>query len=223
MGFGARLAGTQFTFLSTLGATRGAPHAQRLFLGNFHRYTMRVSARQRWSVLTNASKGLSHTAQYFGRQSANLMVAPGTADLSTRTTLPLYDHVTLHNSRLCFLSRHPGDLLRAGYCVQRGTALSPGRGGLHFRSVRKSGCGNAAAGKEQLIVRVIGTDPGCPFARMCAFVRTLPPPFFYLVRRRQTRGCSSCSLTTVAHKPNLVGEQATPSYSFRFSELSQPI
>jgi hypothetical protein len=44
MGFGARLAGTQFTFLSTLGATRGAPHGQRLFLGDFHGYTMRFSA-----------------------------------------------------------------------------------------------------------------------------------------------------------------------------------
>jgi competence transcription factor ComK len=30
-------------------------------------------------------------------------------------------------------------------------------------------------------------------------------------------------LTTVAHKPSIVIEQATSSYSFRFSELSQPI
>jgi len=31
------------------------------------------------------------------------------------------------------------------------------------------------------------------------------------------------SLTMLAHKPNILIEQATPSYSFRFSELSQPI
>jgi hypothetical protein len=30
-------------------------------------------------------------------------------------------------------------------------------------------------------------------------------------------------LTTVAPKPSIVIEQATSSYSFRFSELSQPI
>jgi len=30
-------------------------------------------------------------------------------------------------------------------------------------------------------------------------------------------------LTTLAHKPSIVAEQATSSYSFRFSELSQPI
>jgi hypothetical protein len=30
-------------------------------------------------------------------------------------------------------------------------------------------------------------------------------------------------LTTVAHKPSIVIEQATYSYSFRFPELSQPI
>ena len=37
------------------------------------------------------------------------------------------------------------------------------------------------------------------------------------------QSCSSGSLTTVAHKPSIVIEQATSSYSFRFSELSQPI
>ena len=30
-------------------------------------------------------------------------------------------------------------------------------------------------------------------------------------------------LTTLTHKPSIVIEQATSSYSFRFSELSQPI
>jgi len=30
-------------------------------------------------------------------------------------------------------------------------------------------------------------------------------------------------LTSVAHKPSIVGEQATSSYSFRFPELSQTI
>jgi hypothetical protein len=35
--------------------------------------------------------------------------------------------------------------------------------------------------------------------------------------------CSSDRLTTVAYEPNIVSEQATSSYSFRSSELSQPI
>jgi hypothetical protein len=30
-------------------------------------------------------------------------------------------------------------------------------------------------------------------------------------------------LTTVAHKPRITVEQGMPSYSFRFTELSQPI
>jgi hypothetical protein len=34
---------------------------------------------------------------------------------------------------------------------------------------------------------------------------------------------SSGSLTMVAYKPSIIGEQATSSYSFRFPELSQPI
>jgi hypothetical protein len=31
------------------------------------------------------------------------------------------------------------------------------------------------------------------------------------------------SLTTVAHKPSIISERVTSSYSFRFPELSQPI
>jgi len=34
---------------------------------------------------------------------------------------------------------------------------------------------------------------------------------------------ASRSLTTIAQKPSIVVEQASSSYSFRFSELSQPI
>jgi len=55
------------------------------------------------------------------------------------------------------------------------------------------------------------------------------------IKKRDGRGfCQPCAtnrappkhygmLTTLAHKPSIVIEQATSSYSFRFSELSQPI
>jgi hypothetical protein len=52
------------------------------------------------------------------------------------------------------------------------------------------------------------------------------PSFPYLVRlpsdQREFADLSR-SLTMVAQKPSIVIEQATSSYSFRFSELSQPI
>jgi len=41
--------------------------------------------------------------------------------------------------------------------------------------------------------------------------------------RQQIVIYSSHRLTTAAHKPSVVIEQATSSYSFRFPELSQPI
>jgi hypothetical protein len=65
---------------------------------------------------------------------------------------------------------------------------------------------------------------------MSAYVATFgpsrPPQFFLFGVRRSTPAIpsySSRSLTMVAYKPSITIERATSSYSFRFSELSQPI
>src|ERR1700741_4304016 len=63
------LASSKLTFLSRLGATRGAPHRQRLFVSDFHGYRIHVQLGTRCSIVTSESRhaytldrGVSHFA-----------------------------------------------------------------------------------------------------------------------------------------------------------------
>jgi hypothetical protein len=56
MGLGTGLSGTEFTFLSGLGATSGAAHRQGLLLGDFHNHIMHAYLTTRWSILTGPGR-----------------------------------------------------------------------------------------------------------------------------------------------------------------------
>jgi len=54
MGVGAWLSGTEFAFLSNLGATGRTPYCECLFSGDFHDSMMWVCRPEEWSILTSA-------------------------------------------------------------------------------------------------------------------------------------------------------------------------
>ena len=84
-------------------------------------------------------------------------------------------------------------------------AAVPREGGQPFR------------GRHGLVSARLATfDTPAPFSVLGA-----PSP--RIGERLPTLAYPSRSLTTVAPKPSIEIEQATSSYSFRFSELSQPI
>jgi hypothetical protein len=63
-----------------------------------------------------------------------------------------------------------------------------------------------------------------PHSHGSATFATRPPQLSIRRRLDQHEAADPCgNLTTVARKPSLVIEQATSPYSFRSSELSQPI
>jgi hypothetical protein len=59
VGFGARLSGTQLTFLSGFGATSGAPHRQCLLFGDLHGCIMHAHCAAIWSILTSPPRARS--------------------------------------------------------------------------------------------------------------------------------------------------------------------
>src|SRR5439155_25570541 len=87
-------------------------------------------------------------------------------------------------------------------------------------------CFNVAS-PLQRVTALFGGRHGLMSAYVTTFGPSRPPRFFLYFRVRlqsaPKQAVPADSLTSVAHKPSIRIEQASNSYSFRFSELSQPI